>query len=268
MYVPTVTERATTGPVPPFLTLAGHPLRWKLLAELARSDRQVGELTRVVGRQQGLVSYHLGRLRAGGLVSSRASSFDRRAVYYRVHLDRCRELLASTGATLHPGLAAGTAAARPVSGARRCASVMFVCTGNGARSQIAEALLRRAAGDGVEVVSAGSHPKAVHPNAVKVLAERGIDIASARSKPLTEFVDRRFDYVVTLCDKVREVCPEFPGQRRSVHWSIEDPGAAPGPSRATLPAFRAVAADLESRVQYLIALIDSDLAKELTRHAR
>jgi protein-tyrosine-phosphatase len=145
---------------------------------------------------------------------------------------------------------------------------MFVCTGNGARSQIAEALLRRVAGDAVEVVSAGSHPKPVHPNAVTVLAERGIDIASARSKPLTEFADHRFDYVITLCDKVREVCPEFPGQRRSIHWSIEDPGVAPGPARATLPTFRAVAADLESRIPYLIALIDSDLEKELTRHAR
>ncbi|MFM2078265.1 MAG: hypothetical protein RJA49_2155, partial [Actinomycetota bacterium] len=81
-----MTSRAGTVVVPPFLTLAGHPVRWRMLLELAGSDRQVAELTAAVGEPQNLVSYHLGRLRAGGLVSARKSSFDGRAVYYRVHL--------------------------------------------------------------------------------------------------------------------------------------------------------------------------------------
>ncbi len=245
-------------------------MRWQMLVELAASDRQVGELTDLVGEPQGLVSYHLARLRDGGLVSARKSSFDGRATYYRVHLDRCSELLAATGAALHPALQSSTAPqrARRVAKDRRHAriKVLFVCTGNGTRSQIAEALLRDKAGDMVEVVSAGSHPKPIHPNTIKVLAEKGIDIASAQSKPLTQFSGRPFDYVITLCDKVREICPKFPGRGRTLHWSIEDPSTAPGTPRTTAPAFRAVADDLESRIGFLISQIDHQTNQEHTRH--
>jgi protein-tyrosine-phosphatase len=241
-----------------------------MLVELAGSDRQVGELTDLVGEPQGLVSYHLARLRDGGLVSARKSSFDGRATYYRVHLDRCGELLAATGAALHPALQSSGAPqrARRLAKDRRHAriKVLFVCTGNGTRSQIAEALLRDKAGDMVEVVSAGSHPKPIHPNTIKVLAEKGIDIASAQSKPLTQFSGRHFDYVITLCDKVREICPKFPGRGRTLHWSIEDPSAAPGTPRTTAPAFRAVADDLESRIGFLISQIDHQTNQEHTRH--
>jgi ArsR family transcriptional regulator, arsenate/arsenite/antimonite-responsive transcriptional repressor / arsenate reductase (thioredoxin) len=239
-----------------------------MLVELARSDRQVGELTRVVGRPQGLVSYHLARLRSDGLVSSHKSSFDGRAVYYRVHLDRCGELLAATGAALHPGLPSNgpPAPARLVVGDRRRIKVLFVCTGNGTRSQIAEALLRTKVGETVEVASAGSHPKPIHPNAIRVLSELGIDISGARSKPVAQFRGRHFDFVITLCDKVREVCPEFPGQPRAMHWSIEDPSRLPGSLRATMPVFRAAAADLDSRIGFLISLIDNESSKEHTRH--
>ena len=269
VYGLAVESRPSTGGVPPFLVLAGHPLRWRMLVELAGSDRQVGELTRAVGKPQGLVSYHLARLRAGGVVSSRKSSFDGRAVYYRVHLDQCGELLAATGAALHPGLASSDApnANQPV-GSRSRTNVLFVCTGNGARSQIAEALLRDRAGDRVDVVSAGSHPKPVHPNAMKVLAERGIDISGSRSKPIDQFRELDFDYVITLCDKVREICPEFPGQRRTMHWSIEDPSRAAGSLRTTLPRFRALAAELESRIAFLTSLIDYESNKENVHHVR
>ena len=263
-------SRPVTDAVPPFLVLAGHPLRWRMLVELASSDRQVGELTRVVGHTQGLVSYHLARLRAGGLVSSHKSSFDGRAAYYRVHLDRCGELLEATGAALHPGLLSRVLPVPDgsVVRGRRRVKVLFVCTGNGTRSQIAEALLRDRARDTVEVVSAGSHPKPIHPNAIAVLTEMGIDISDAQAKPIVNFSGRHFDYVITLCDKVREICPEFPGQRRSMHWSIEDPSRTSGTRRATLPAFRAVAADLESRIGFLISLIDNETNKEHTRHGR
>lgn len=113
---------------------------------------------------------------------------------------------------------------------------------------------------------AGSHPNLVHPNAIRVLAERGIDISDAQSKPITQFSGRHFEYVITLCDKVREICPEFAGQRRAMHWSIEDPSRLPGTLRATLPAFRAVAADLESRIGFVMSLINNDSTKEHTRH--
>jgi protein-tyrosine-phosphatase len=146
--------------------------------------------------------------------------------------------------------------------------VLFACTGNGSRSQIAEALLRQCAGGALEVVSGGSHPKPIHPNALAVLRERGIDGAGLRSKSLDEFAGRSFDQVVTLCDKVREVCPEFPGGGRRRHWSIEDPASVPGSARRTLPVFRALAADLSVRVAFLHQRIADEHNKERHRHGR
>jgi ArsR family transcriptional regulator, arsenate/arsenite/antimonite-responsive transcriptional repressor / arsenate reductase (thioredoxin) len=244
--------RADLSP-PTFLRLAGDPLRWRLLSELARSDRRVSELTALVGQPQNSVSYHLGRLRAGALVSMRRSSADGRDSYYRIETARCGQLLAATSAALHPGRA--TTTARPPARRRRANPwrVLFLCTGNSARSQIAEALLAHAAGGRVEVASAGSHPKPLHPNAVRVMREYSIDLTGRRSKHLAEFTGRRFDYVITLCDKVREVCPDFPGEPAAIHWSIPDPAAASG--RASYSAFRAVAADLHTRIGFLTQTI-------------
>ena len=238
---------------PAFLRLAGDPLRWRLLSELARSDRRVGELTVLVGHPQNAVSYHLGRLRAGGLVSMRRSSADARDSYYRIELARCSALLAATGAALHPGLHVPTI---PVPHARRSARarVLFLCTGNSSRSPIAEALLTQAAQGRVHAASAGSHPKPVNPDAVRVMRTYGIDLTGRRSKHLDEFTGRRFDYVITLCDKVREICPGFPGGPQAIHWSIPDPAAA-GSGRSRYPAFRAVAADLHARIGFLIQAI-------------
>lgn len=252
---------------PSFIGLAGHPVRWGLLTELARSDRHVDELTRLIGRPQALVSYHLGRLRDGGLVSSRRSAQDGRASYYRVDLQQCGAALSATGASLHPGLALRVVppVAPPQDGRERV-RVLFACTGNGARSQIAEAMLQQLAGDHVEVVSGGSHPKPIHPNAIRVLAERGIDISGRRSKPLAEFDGREFDIIVTLCDKVREACPEFSTRAQAIHWSIGDPSRAPGDDEATYPVFLGLAAELESRIGFLLAVIN-ETAQE-TNHAR
>jgi protein-tyrosine-phosphatase/DNA-binding transcriptional ArsR family regulator len=237
---------------PRFLRLAGHPLRWRLLAELARSDRRVGELCALAGRRQSLVSYHLRQLRDGGLVSMRRSAADGRDTYYVLDLQRCGELLSSAGASLHPGLAP---APRPRAG-RTPARVLFLCTGNSARSQIAEALAQRLSGGAVRAESAGSHPKPLHPNAVRVMRDRGIDLAGRRSKHLDEFIGQRFDAVISLCDRVREVCPEFPGGPTLIHWSIPDPAREPGSDEQTLPAFERIAAELYIRVGFLVDAID------------
>jgi ArsR family transcriptional regulator, arsenate/arsenite/antimonite-responsive transcriptional repressor / arsenate reductase (thioredoxin) len=253
---------------PRFLGLAGHPLRWRLLSELARSDRRVGELCELAGRRQSLVSYHLRRLRDGGLVSMRRSAADGRDTYYVLDLPRCGELVSSAGVSLHPGLAP-----MPRPRARRgrrpaLARVLFLCTGNSARSQIAEALCERLSGGAVSAASAGSHPKPLHANAVRVMRERGIDLAGRRSKHLSEFAAERFDYVISLCDRVREVCPEFPGGPELIHWSIPDPAREPGSDEETLPAFERTAAELCTRIDFLIEAIEpTTTTREVTERA-
>jgi ArsR family transcriptional regulator, arsenate/arsenite/antimonite-responsive transcriptional repressor / arsenate reductase (thioredoxin) len=256
------TARAHTAPPPRFLRLAGHPLRWRLLSELAHSDRRVGELCALAGRRQSLVSYHLRQLRDGGLVSARRSLADGRDTYYVLELARCGELLATAGTSLHPALAVG---AHPAPSSAR-ARVLFLCTGNSARSQMAEALAEHLSGGAVRAVSAGSHPKPLHPNAVRVMRERGIDLTGRRSKSLTEFTGRRFDHVITLCDRVREVCPEFPGAPETMHWSVRDPAREPGTDDETLPAFERTAAELATRIGFLLGAIEHN-SQEVSEHA-
>ena len=238
---------------PEFLQLAGHPLRWRLLGELARSDRVVNELTELVGEPQNLVSYHLAKLKAGRLVSARRSSADRRDTYYGLDLARVGGLLAATGAALHPGLSLGPREqdAWQIEPVR----VLFLCTGNSARSQMAEALARSLSGGAVEAVSAGSHPKPLHPNALRVMREDyGLDLAPHTSKHLDVFAADRFDWVISLCDRVREVCPEFPDNPQAVHWSIPNP-ATGEPDDVTYPLFRQTAAELTTRIGFLLAAI-------------
>jgi protein-tyrosine-phosphatase len=230
-------------------------VRWQLLRELGRSDRHVRELTDLLGRPQNLVSYHLGKLRSAGLVSARRSSADGRDSYYTVELGRVSELLAEAGRAVHPGLLLAPvvpAGHRPEPG-QTAPRLLFLCTGNSARSQIAEALAVFLSGGGVDVSSAGSRPKPLHVNAVRVMRERGIDLGSRGPKHLDLFTAEHFDYVITLCDKVREVCPEFPGHPGYAHWSIPDPAASGDDDETTLPVFRRVAADLETRITYLLA---------------
>ena len=248
--------------VPPaFLRLSAHPVRWRLLSELARSDLRVGELCERSGQQQSLVSYHLRRLRDGGLVFARRSLADGRDTYYALDVARCGELLAEAGAALHPGLMA-----LPSSSGPAVADVLFLCTGNSARSQMAEALCESLSAGAIRAVSAGSHPKALHPNAVRVLRARGLDVSGRRAKHLGEFAERRFDHVISLCDRVREVCPEFPGAPELIHWSIPDPAREPGGDKQTLPAFERTATELATRLGFLIEAIKAT-RQEVSQHA-
>jgi protein-tyrosine-phosphatase/DNA-binding transcriptional ArsR family regulator len=240
--------------LPALLAAAGHPVRWRLLGELARSDRQVHELTALLGEQQSLVSYHLGLLRKADLVRTRRSAADGRDIYYRLDLTRCGHLLAETGAALHPALRYTPPATPELTPAR----VLFLCTGNSSRSQMAEALLRRRSAGAVAAFSAGSRPKPIHPDAVAVMAERGIDLSAGRPKHLDEFTGERFDRVITLCDRVREVCPEFPGHPVAVHWSMPDPAAAPDGR----PAFEHAADELAERIDFLLYALAAEPSLE------
>ena len=127
--------------------------------------------------------------------------------------------------------------------------VLFVCTGNSARSQIAEALLRHQGGPAFDVASAGTEPKGVNPLTVRILAEVGIDAAGARSKSVTEFLGDEFDYVITVCDQARESCPVFPGDHESIHWGFDDPAAAEGSEAERLKVFRRVMNEISVRLK-------------------
>jgi protein-tyrosine-phosphatase len=130
--------------------------------------------------------------------------------------------------------------------------VLFLCTGNSARSQIAEALLHELSGGAVKAFSAGSEPKPLHQNAIRVMRRRDIDISERLPTHLDAFSRQRFEYVISLCDRVREVCPGFPGEPQTTHWSIPDPAAEPGSDSETYPAFERTAAELETRIRFLI----------------
>jgi protein-tyrosine-phosphatase len=146
--------------------------------------------------------------------------------------------------------------------------VLFLCTGNSTRSQIAEALAEQLSGGTVSAASAGSDPKPLHPNAVRVMRERGIDLAGRRSKHVSKFAAQRFDYVISLCDRVREVFPEFPGGPELIHWSIPDPAREPGNDEETLPAFERTAAELCTRIGFLIEAIEqTTTTQEVTERA-
>jgi ArsR family transcriptional regulator, arsenate/arsenite/antimonite-responsive transcriptional repressor / arsenate reductase (thioredoxin) len=252
----------TPATPPGVLRLTGHPVRWRLLSELARSDRQVRELTALVGQRQSLTSYHLGRLRDAGLVSMRRSSADKRDAYYSLDLTTCRERLAEVGAALHPGLRLVPAGLPPAAhgrgrrASRQPARVLFLCTGNSSRSPMAEAILRQLGGSGVKATSAGSHPKALHANAVRVMRDRGIDISGHRPTHLGELTGQRFDHVISLCDRVREVCPDFPGAPAVVHWSIADPAAEAAAGEDGYPAFARTADELTTRIQFLLYAVE------------
>lgn len=128
--------------------------------------------------------------------------------------------------------------------------VLILCTGNSARSQMAEGLLRHL-GDRFEVFSAGVEASFVRPLAIKAMREIGIDISGHRSKSISEFLDEDFDYVITVCDNANQRCPVFPGNVRRIHWSIDDPVVA-GTSEMQLEAFRRARDELRQRLQTFI----------------
>lgn len=130
--------------------------------------------------------------------------------------------------------------------------VIFICTGNSARSQMAEALLRHDGGGRFEVVSAGVDPRGVHPMTVGALARVGIDISSATSKPVAMFLGERFDYVITVCDRARATCPVFPGGSETLHWGIDDPVEIDGSEHERAAAFDRALKEVAGRIHAFV----------------
>lgn len=130
--------------------------------------------------------------------------------------------------------------------------ILILCTGNSARSQMAEGLLRNDAGDKFEVESAGVISSFVRPQAIRVLSEIGIDISSHRSKSVDEFTRQKFDYVITVCDNAKENCPFFPAETRHIHWSFDDPAEATGSEEEKLIVFRRIRDEIHEHLREFI----------------
>ncbi len=239
---------------PDLLKMLAHDLRWRLVQLLAHSDLRVQELAEAMARPLNLVSYHLAQLRRSALVTERRSDSDGRDIYYSLDLPRLQNLYRTAGAALHPAVAGWgeSGAAIPLLAPRHSPlRILFLCTHNSARSQMAEALLRQLGGAAVEVYSAGSVASAVHPLAVETMRAHDIDISSQQSKHVDSFAGQSFDYVITVCDRMRELCPVFPGGPDQMHWSIADPAMVTGDD-AQRAAFAAVAAELTERVRFFL----------------
>jgi arsenate reductase len=138
--------------------------------------------------------------------------------------------------------------------------VLILCTGNSARSQMAEGLLRHDGGDAFAVESAGLEPSFVRSEAIKAMHEIGVDISGQHSKSLDKFIGQPFEYVITVCDNANQNCPIFPGAKHRIHWSVEDPASVGGSDEARLKAFRAARDDLRERLRTFI-----EVAKENSR---
>ncbi len=243
--------------LPNVLKILAHEVRWQLLSLLAYSDYRVNELSRLLSRPVNLISYHLRLLRSGAIVQEHRSSADARDVFYSLDLERFESLYTLAMESLHPGLSHAQTALATVASAegRPPVRVLFLCTHNSARSQMAEALLRHMGGAHVEVYSAGTEATVVRPEALAVLQKNNIDSTGLYSKHLNLFLGQDFDYVITVCDNANESCPVFPGAPERIHWSLPDPSAVTDEEKRYI-AFAEVFATLEKRIQLLVAIIN------------
>lgn len=247
--------------LPAFLKLAAHEIRWQLLLALARSDYRVQELVQRVGQPPNLVSYHLRQLRNHHVVMERRSTADERALYYSLDLEAVRTLYQATGEALHPALRLfpDILSELELPFAAPAQRVLFLCTENSARSQIAEALLRHLSRGHIEAFSAGSAPTHLHPFALQVLEASGIDTTGLSSKHFDTFAGQPFDRVITVCDRVRETCPTFPNDPQRIHWSFADPALEAGTVEHQYRAFEQTSLQLTTRLRFLMTLLEREL---------
>ncbi len=188
------------------------------------------------------------------MVTERRSSADGRDVYYSLDLGHLQTLYLTSGRALHPALtAASVPSFLPHTAVPR--RFLFLCTHNSARSQLAEGILRSLVPADVVVQSAGSHPTAVHPLAIEAAQTLGLDISQQRSNHLSDLLNQPFDYVITVCDQVREVCPTFPATTQQIHWSLADPTAVSGSPTEQYQAFLTTAQHLQTRLQFLLTAL-------------
>lgn len=243
---------------PAVLTLLAHDIRWSIIRALVPSDYRVHELVARLHKPMNVISYHLRLLREAALVTERRSTADARDVYYHLDLTQLQTRYLAAGHEVVPALTASVASdavsAPPTP--RDPVRILFLCTHNSARSQLAEAITRHVGGPHLVVQSAGTEPAAVHPMALAVLAEKQIATSGLVPSHVTEVADQSFDYVITVCDRARETCPTFPGHPEMLHWSFPDPSLVADGPIAQRRAFEETASQLLTRIRFLMIMID------------
>jgi len=228
--------------LPIFIDLLAHPIRWVMIRALIHGDMRVQELVELVGEPMNLVSYHLKKLRDGGLVRSQRSQADGRDIYYSLDFPHMQRASSDVMYALHLENRSG----QDLSQVR--GRVLFICTHHNSRSPMAEAIMRTVAPN-VEVSSAGIQPTAIHPDAIRASDGVSADIRRVQTRPVSEIIDQPFDYIITVCDQAREmVGVESVG--KVLHWSIPDPSRITS-SAARAAAFTQTALLLQERVQRL-----------------
>ncbi len=234
----------------------GEVNRLRIYALLSMGPMSVGDLVVTLGLSQALVSHHLMVLKTAGLIADHRASRDARSVIYSVNKAKLQDLYSELSLLIDP-IKAIDVRDNPPDTIRRDnmhgpLRVLFLCTGNSARSQMAEAFLRRQ-GEGLfEAYSAGTHPRGLHPLTVAVMQEAGIDMSGYTSKGLEQFLDQTFDYIITVCDRAHEECPVFPGPYERIHWTFQDPVAFEGPEDRQLAVFRRVQIEIQTRIALFI----------------
>lgn len=237
---------------PEFIKLLANDLRWSLLKALTTSDFQVNELVTQLQQPMNLISYHLKKMRDDALVTTRRSEADGRDIYYSLDLNRLHQMYLEAGTALHPAMGLNSPS-MDVSRLKH-QRVLFVCTHNSARSQMAEGLLHHLSQGYLDVLSAGSHPTIIHPDAIDAMDAMGIDIRHQQSSDLNNIVEQSFDYVITVCDKAREICPTFPNSGTPMHWSFPDPVIIQN-DKERIRAFQKTAQQLKSRIEYFLSTL-------------
>jgi len=236
-----------------FFKALADETRMAIVRLLTISDLRAGEIVERVQLPQNAVSYHLRQLREAGLLRDRRSSSDARDVYYSVDLDRLQALYQRSGDELRARLPEHDPLHAALQERVRPLRILYLCTHNSARSQMAEALTRHIGGAQVEVHSAGSFPTRVHPLTLELLGECGVDTSGLASKSLEQFVGQHFDYVITVCDRARDACPTFPNDPVKIHWSFADPTLERDPDEQR-KAFLRLRRELQTRIRYLLSL--------------
>jgi ArsR family transcriptional regulator, arsenate/arsenite/antimonite-responsive transcriptional repressor / arsenate reductase (thioredoxin) len=246
---------------PSVLGVLAHDLRWTIVGLLVPGDLRTSEIVERTGQAPSLVSYHLTRLRDAGLVSARRSAADGRDSYHALDLAALGDAVVAVAGQIHPRLLTAVAAVgmaartqNPDDGPHQPLQVLFICSGNSARSPMAAGWLNQLGGGVVTARSAGVTPAPLHPLAVAAMGEHGVDITGHQPVPLSYYASDAFARVITLCDRAREDCGELPEAAAALHWSIPNPAHAHPPD---LDAFRVTTRELRIRVGYLLSALQA-----------